>query len=290
MKLSRRRFLTISAGMALKPHSAAAASWNGRAFGANISITIKGGVGADSVLQKARQIIEKTERLFSLYDENSPLVQLNRTGQLIDPDPLFLELMTASDDAFKATQGLFDPTVQMLWQIYAKNWKPTEYYNTIGWDRVQFDAQKITLDHHQALTFNGIAQGFATDKVTDLLESYGLSDVLVNIGEHRGIGGPWSLGLYDPEHGQLGTRTLRTGAIATSSPMASNIIPGGHIIHKTRRANWSTVSVESASATVADSLSTAMVLATRDEIDAIRARGDVSRTTLVDRAGDLITL
>jgi thiamine biosynthesis lipoprotein len=232
----------------------------------------------------------QVEKLFSLFDPISSLARLNQTGELTAPNPRFVELMRAADDAYKITGGLFDPTVQPLWQVYAQGQEPHEYYQTIGWDRVQFDAGKVTLGTHQALTFNGIAQGYATDKVTDVLHAHGLSDVLINIGEHRAIGGPWKLALHDPDHGPLGTRTLTTGAIATSSPKATLLGASGHIIHRTRRPQWSTVSVEASSATLADSLSTALVLASRDEIEEIKGNSDITRVTLVDWSGNLISL
>ncbi|WP_298864646.1 FAD:protein FMN transferase [uncultured Sulfitobacter sp.] len=291
MTLTRRRFLTISAGFALAPVGAQANTWQGRAFGADVSITIRSERdSANAALTEARQAIRDIEALFSLYDDSSAVSQLNLNGALSAPDLRFVELMEASDHAYKVTDGLFDPTVQRLWQMLAKGYKPTEYFDTIGWDRVRFNTTQITLDKMQALTFNGIAQGYATDKVTEVLHAHGLGDVLVNIGEHRGTGGPWNLALQDPAHGVLGFRTLTTGAIATSSPHATPMGADGHIIHGTERARWSTVSVEAPNATLADSLSTAMVLARRDQIEAIKDQADVTRVTLVDFDGNLITL
>ncbi|MEP5758917.1 MAG: FAD:protein FMN transferase [Litoreibacter sp.] len=290
MTLSRRRFLTISAAYACTSSGAAAANWQGRAFGADVSMTIRGGEGVQSALGDARDMIRQIELLFSLYDPNSALVHLNQTGELKTPAPNFIELMQKADDAYQITKGLFDPTVQRLWQVYAEGQKPHEYYDAIGWDRVQFDTDRISLGASQALTFNGIAQGFATDKVTQVLNSHGLTDVLVNIGEYRAIGGPWKLGLHDPKHGHLGTRTLSTGAIATSSPNATPLGNLGHIIHRSRQPQWSTVSVEARTATLADSLSTALVLANREEIEAIREAADIARVTLVDWSGNLSSL
>jgi thiamine biosynthesis lipoprotein len=291
MTLSRRRFLTISAGFALLPAGVAAQTWTGRAFGADISMTIRGPKDtAKAALVAARAVIAEIEGLFSLYDPNSALSELNLNGELAAPDPRFLEVMAASDKAHKLTDGLFDPTVQRLWQVIAQNNKPHEYHDTIGWDRVRFGPDKIILDEHQALTFNGIAQGYATDKVTEILIAHGLDDVLVNIGELRGVGGPWQLSLQDPEHGDLGLRRVGTGAIATSSPKATPLGRDGHIIHGTAQVQWSTVSLEAPNATLADSLSTALVLAPRDQVEAIKEQTDVTRITLVDFDGDLITL
>ena len=39
-----------------------------------------------------------------------------------------------------------------------------------------------------AITLNGIAQGYATDRVVDVLRARGLSTTLVNMGEIRAIG------------------------------------------------------------------------------------------------------
>ena len=289
MKLTRRRFLTISAAFAAFP--AHANSWQGRAFGADVSITIHGPRDlAEPALVKARRTIREIEQLFSLYDPASSLSRLNNSGALVDPDRCFLALMKAADDAYRITGGLFDPTVQPLWRALAEEHDPTVARAAIGWERVKLDTDRITLDADQSLTFNGIAQGFATDLVVDALTRSGLANTLVNIGEYRGVGGPWSIGLSDPDHGYFGTRALTTGAVATSSPSALSLGAHAHILHPTARPQWSTVSVEAATATMADALSTALVLAPRDAVENIARAAGLRRVTLVTFDGDLTTI
>ena len=291
MKITRRRFLTISAAMAATPAWAAPQHWQGRAFGAYVSLTIRGAKDvATEVIDAARRIIADVEALFSLYDPASALSQLNATGAMLRPASRFLTLMQAADDGHRLTDGLFDPTVQPLWQALAHGTDPTQAGLAIGWERVRFDHSAITLGQDQALTFNGIAQGFATDLVTEAFAALGLTDVLVNIGEYRALGGPWRLAVSDPAHGRLGMRTLRTGAIATSSPSAMSLGDQSHILHPQRQPQWSTVSVEARTATMADCISTALCLATRDQIADIRAADGIHRITLVDFNGDLTTL
>ncbi len=285
MRMTRRHFLTISAAMAAAPAWADTHSWQGHAFGAEVSLTIKG--GSAEVLQKVRTRLLEIEKLFSLYDPGSALVWLNNEGVLYDPDDRFIRLMRAADVANAVTNGLFDPTVQPLWRAVAEGDDIDTARALIGWDRVQFDAGRVKLDAGQALTFNGIAQGFATDLVTEQLHALGLTDTLVNIGEYRALGGPWRLGISDPMHGQLGMRTLQGNAIATSSPTAMQLGQQMHILHHKARARWSTVSVEAATATLADCLSTALCLAPRDLIDAVRATDGIQRITLVDFQGNL---
>jgi thiamine biosynthesis lipoprotein len=289
--LSRRRFLIISASFALTPKIASAQTWKGRAFGADVSLTIRGAnEPAKAALAEARRVISQVESLFNLYDSTSALSRLNATGELLQPAPQFLELMRAANNAHAITDGLFDPSIQPLWKALAEGRSPTAAIDAIGWERVRFGARAVRLEKAQELTFNGIAQGFATDLVTEALRSHGLENALVNIGEYRSLGGPWQLALRDPIHGDLGMRTLRGGAIATSSPDTTPLGPNGHILHRSAQPKWSSVSVEAATATLADSLSTAMVLASRDEIEVMRKKVEISRITLVDQSGDLITL
>ena len=294
MTLTRRRFLTLSAAAAgaaiASPGAAAQTSWQGRAFGADVSLTLHGPRAVTGpALTMTRALLRDVERCFSLYDPASLLVQLNATGQLV-PNDHMRALMQAADLAHRITGGLFDPTVQPLWQALAAGTDPASARQAIGWERVQWSAQHIQLGRGQALTFNGIAQGYATDVISAALEQAGLTQTLVNIGEYRSSGGPWSLGLSDPQFGHMGNRTLVDGAIATSSPAATPIGPDGHILHTAAQPHWSTVSVEAKTATLADSLSTALVLAPLEQVRNIRRIAGVRRITLVGMDGDLITL
>lgn len=289
MTLDRRRFLAISAAFTCYPATAKATTWRGFGFGAEISITLHGPSDiARPALLEAKNALKKIESLFSLYDAASALSELNATGFLKFPAPDFLALIQASDLAYRTTFGLFDPTVQTLWHARATR---ASIVSQNDWSAVRFQPQEISLETGQQLTFNGIAQGYATDLVTEVLSRHGLTEALVNIGEFRSLGGDWRLGIADPEHGLLGTRTLSGRAIATSSSFAHSVAGQSHIMHHTRTPKWSTVSVEADTATAADSLSTALTLATREQIETIYvARDDVHSITLIDKDGNLTTI
>ncbi|MDX8348923.1 FAD:protein FMN transferase [Cognatiyoonia sp. IB215446] len=291
MRMNRRRFLSISAAMLATPAWAGVHSWQGRALGADVSLKIRGARGASvAVLAQMRALLSEVEQLFSLYDPSSAVVRLNNEGVLDNPPERFTALLADADRAHDLTDGLFDPSVQPLWRALAGDGDVAPARSLVGWNRVQWDASRIQLGAGQALTFNGIAQGFATDLVTEHLSASGLTDVLVNIGEYRAIGGTWRLGISDPQHGQLGMRTLRRGAIATSSPSAMALGDEGHILHPKAHPHWSTVSVEADNATLADCLSTALCLAPRQMIEQVRTTPRVKRITLVDFEGNLTSL
>ncbi|MBC7133984.1 MAG: FAD:protein FMN transferase [Roseovarius sp.] len=290
MSMNRRRFLTVSAAFAATPALAQSHGWQGRAFGAEVAIRLSGpDQAAQPALHQARRIISQIEQRFSLFRPDSELVRLNRHGHL-RPSAPFRALFGLADAAYRITGGLFDPTVQPLWQALVAGDDPAGASVLVGWDRLSCDDKTIRLAPGQALTFNGIAQGFATDAVAEALADAGFGNALVNIGEYRATGGNWRLGVEDPQHGLLATRRLGRGAIATSSAMATPLGGGGHILHPTQQPRWSTVSVEAESAAMADALSTGLVLADPELVRKVRRTPGVHRITLVDGAGDLTTL
>ncbi|HEX9857129.1 MAG TPA: FAD:protein FMN transferase [Paracoccaceae bacterium] len=292
--MRRRRFLQIAAASALLPGGAQAAAerrWQGRALGAEAEVRLSGdALAAEAALAAIPPLLARIEAEFSLFNPASALSRLNAGGGLSAVSPMFHDLCDLCDTLHRATGGSFDPTVQPLWRALADGGDVAGAAAPIGWGRVRRDAG-IRLGPGQALTFNGIAQGFATDAVRALLATAGFSHALVNIGEFAALGGPFSLGIEDPAAGLLARRRISGTAIATSSPGALSIGGRPHILHPAgRAARWSTVSVEADSAALADGLSTALVFATAGEARGIRARlPGCGRITVVDAHGDLST-
>lgn len=296
MTLPRRRFLAITAAAAGTVVAGRAAAgpvrWRGRALGAEVALTLHGPEAPTrAALAVCLAEVRRVEALFSLHDPGSALVALNRAGRLAAPGPDWRALLDECDAVHRATGGRFDPTIQPLWQALAHGGDPAEARRRVGWDRVAIGPDAVILGAGQALSFNGIAQGYATDRVRGVLRDRGFSRALVDLGEIAGIGGPWRVGLADPGAGTLGALTLRDAALATSSPGAMRLGPAHHILDPTgaRQAPaWSTISVEAHSATRADALSTALVHCSDAEIAAsLRALDGVSQVRAVDADGNL---
>lgn len=126
-----------------------------------------------------------------------------------------------------------------------------------------------------ALTFNGIAQGYVTDRVADLLRGEGLADVLINLGEIRALPGrAWPIGVS----GQTERIELRNGAIAQSAGRGTRFTADGlwhHLIDpgSGRSAQGTAaLTVAAATATEADALSTALYVSNASQRAAIAAR------------------
>lgn len=265
--LTRRRFLAICAACLAAPATASPIRWRGFALGAEISLTIHAPQDqAQQAIRLTKTRLRDIEKLFSLYDPSSTLSALNRSGKLRHPPAQFQRLMQLCDKIHAATHGCFDPTVQSLWQTSPKP-------RSVGWEKVTL-SPSVMLGKGQQITLNGIAQGYATDLIRDAFQTLGLTSALINIGEFSALGGPFRLGLADPDHGIFATRTLQNQAIATSSPKAMQLRGAAHIRHPKgiRKPLWSTVSVQAQTAALADALSTAFCVMPKEEIQSCLAR------------------
>lgn len=263
---NRRRFLALAAAATAFPAMASPVRWQGYALGAEVSLTLHAPRRqAESALRDVRMLLGTIERLFSLYDPGSAISRLNDAGLLRAPDPGFSALLRLCDQLHRATGGVFDPAIQSRWLDFARGRAGPRH---IGWEGVRHSTTRVRLAPGQALTFNGIAQGFATDLARKSLFANGLSHALVNIGEFVALGGPFRLGIADPDLGLVRVVSLENRARSTSSPGAMTLVGGqAHILHPDGRAPlWSTVSVEADSAAIADGASTAFCVMSEAEI------------------------
>ncbi len=276
--LPRRRFLIMSAACAALPAGVSAAPlarWRGTALGARASLQLVGlsDMQAAPLIASVEAELNRLENIFSLYRPHSQLSQLNRKGTLSAPAPELLNVLSLCSALHAASEGVFDPTVQPVWQALAMGADASGLAaarQTVGWHRVRFNADAIRLPVPglSALTLNGIAQGAITDRVAAVLRSFGLRDVLVDMGEitalgQRDHGQDRRVGLSDPGGAVLKKIALRERAVATSSARGTMLADGrGHILNPTGEmvANG-TVSVSAPEAALADGLSTALCAA-----------------------------
>lgn len=281
--LTRRRFLTIAAAATACPASVSAdvSLWRGRALGADVTLKLAGAGGEASgrIWRKVARALRQIEGQFSLFAD-SDLTRLNAVGRLAFPSADMREILQLAGDVHRATGGVFDPTVQPLWQAMARGHKTDAARALTGWDKLTLTDDEIALRPGMALTLNGIAQGFATDRIAALMRGEGFDDVLIDAGEVMALGRknarPWQAGIAGPDGHLLHRISLSECALATSSPMGTRIgRDAPHILHADGRAPyWNTVSVSARSAALADALSTAFCLMPRPEIERAVARFD----------------
>lgn len=280
MMLTRRRLIAISAALAVLPAAARAGTgtahlWTGQALGARASIRIDHPDGA-AIAARVMAEIDRLENILSLYRPNSALSRLNAEGHLAEPPFELLECLSLAGAVHAASAGRFDPTVQPFWALWAeaavRGERPSEkavkaVLKKTGWQKVTLDAGVITLRPGMALTLNGIGQGYVADKVATLLEAAGLTDILIDTGEFRALGGEPRGGDW-PVRLETGERVaLRQRALATSAPLGTTFDQAGHDGHiidpatgMPAPAKWRAISISAPSAAIADALATAACL------------------------------
>lgn len=274
--MNRRRFLALSAAVLATPGRAATRhDWAGTAFGAQARLTLSGATDAQArhVFARVASELARVEAQFSLFRE-SALTRLNRDGRLAYPSPQVLDLFAQADLVHQATAGVFDPSIQPLWLATARGCDQTAARAALGWSRVRVTPEEIKLEPGMALTFNGIAQGYAADLIANLMRAEGLGNVLIDMGEVQALGtrpdgGPWRAQIAGPTGDALAELGLSDRALATSSPMGTRIGESvGHILHPAGLPpRWETVSISAPLAAVADALSTAACLMDQTAID-----------------------
>lgn len=302
--VTRRRVLAVAAaaaGLALLPAGARAArtalrTWRGTALGASASITLHhpDPAEADRLIALCLAELERLERVFSLYRADSALVRLNREAELRDPPADLVRLLSEAAALSERTGGAFDVTVQPLWQLYAAHFAragadpagppPAAVAATlrlVGHRHLRVEPDRVWFDRRgMAATLNGIAQGFVTDRVADLLRAHGMRSVLLDLGEVRALdrhpdGRPWTVGVGDPR--QSDRLEIVDAAVATSAGQGASLDPRGRVTHLfdpvtgASPGHWRSVTVVAPTATVADALSTALSVLPPDRAAAVLA-------------------
>ncbi|WP_244607301.1 FAD:protein FMN transferase [Bosea sp. CS1GBMeth4] len=267
---------------------------------------------AERLIERALGEMRRVERVFSLYRDDSALSVLNRRGVLLAPPAELVTLLAECRRYFELTGGRFDPTVQALWGLYREHFSrpgadpqgppaPTLQATLarVGFDQVGFDQDRIVFHRPgMALTLNGIAQGWATDRVVALLRREGVVSSLVDMGESRALGArpdgtPWRIGIADPDRPDRVASTLDAvdEAVATSGAYGFRFDPAGRFNHLfdpragTCAHVHESVTVVMPTATAADALSTAFSLMVPADIErTLRRLGD-GRAGIVSASG-----
>jgi thiamine biosynthesis lipoprotein len=297
--LSRRRAIMIlgaAAGLPLLPSgdqssdSAPLYRWRGTALGSPSTILLHHSdrSAAERVMSQVVAEIERLEKAFSLYRDDSEIVRLNRQGRLDAPSHDLLALLAECQRLSELSDGAFDVTVQPLWNLYAANFfgsrppspqgpKPkaiAEALALVGWQGVDITERRIVLARPgMGLTLNGIAQGYLTDRIADILRGNGCKQVLADMGKSeialigcRPDAKAWHVGLADPlapERTAL-TLDLADRCISTSGGYGTKFEATGrhhHLFDPTTgrsAGHYIAVSVVAGSTMLADALSTAL--------------------------------
>jgi thiamine biosynthesis lipoprotein len=188
---------------------------------------------AQQVAIKVTQEVWRIEDKYSRYDANSVCSQINNSaGDSINIDQETYLLLNFADTCYQLSEGLFDITSGVLRKIWCfdcsdnipSNQQVSEVLPSIGWSKVSYNENSITLPKGMEIDFGGIGKEYAVDRAILLIQSLTKAPVLVNLGgdlaatSPRKNSQPWQVGVEHPgfETKKTIVVSLLQGALATS--------------------------------------------------------------------------
>ena len=295
-RLSRRQALKVLAATLAVPVGVAGLSrlgeqpafqtWQGESLGgpANLTLWHPNAAFARATIARMRSEVERLELVFSLFRHDSEISRLNHSGRLLTPSADLIAVLETAREVAEASNGAFDPTVQPLWNAYSGHFRRRPDMPA-GPSSAIIDAARALVDYRQldigprrvqfarpgmAITLNGIAQGYITDRIADLLQQEGFDNSMVELGETRAIGGrpdggAWTIGLKNPRNAMeiSGSTAIYNEALSVSGGHGHQF-PGSELHHIFDPASGRSaqrllnVSVVAPRAVIADALSTAI--------------------------------
>jgi thiamine biosynthesis lipoprotein len=248
-----------------------------------VAITVLHHNASDSrrAIDAAFTELEAIEASLSLYRPDSQVSQLNRHGELANPTSHLSRLLQVAQDTSDRTEGAFDISVQPLWELYADAQKVGQLPSDrdveiarrqVGWKRVRLGRDRVELrGDGTRITLNGLAQGYAADRVLEILRTHGIDHALIDTGEISTLGNrsphdDWTVGIQHPrnEDAYISLARLAGRCLATSGDYATTFTPDRRHHHLFNPdtghspAEFSSVSIVADTALTADVLSTAL--------------------------------
>jgi len=174
------------------------------------------GSNRDAALEAAKAEIERLNALLSIGLEDSEISRVNREGGgTVSRETA--DMIAEALKLYQQTDGAFDLTVyplMELWGFVSKEYHvPTEKeladtLALVGADRVELDtaAATVTLGEGQAIDLGGIAKGYTSQRLMQILRDAGVSSAIVSLGGNiqclgqKPDGTAWRIGVKDPSH------------------------------------------------------------------------------------------
>jgi len=188
---------------------------------------------AESLASLALVETRRIERKYSRYrDDNIVHTINNAVGKPVGVDPETAGLLRFADQCYELSEGLFDITSGVLRRAWTFDGREADVNHTlieelrdiVGWDKVSWAGESLTLLPGMEIDFGGIGKEYAVDRVAQLLCAESSRSIMVNFGGDIRVTNPhtetrvWTIGIEDPlmENAPIGQIELRHGSVATS--------------------------------------------------------------------------
>lgn len=206
---------------------------------------------AEQVAQCVSAEVWRIEEKYSRYDSLSLCCQINASaGNKVTIDEETFLLLNFAEQCYHLSDGLFDITSGVLRKVWSFDSLTGEcqnfpnvadvnnLLNLVGWQKVVYDEQSISLPKNMELDFGGIGKEYAVDRSIGLAKSITNEPILVNLGGDLAVTGPrhhnqaWQVAIENPNSRELEQPqdmivALSQGALATSGDTKRYLIKDG---------------------------------------------------------------
>lgn len=258
--------------------------------------------------------IERLDALLSTGSETSEITMLNRNKEaVVSEDSAYL--LKRSMELWESTGGAFDITiypVMKAWGFAGETFQVPEE-NELGnlltyvdASRIAFDGEKnkVVLPEQVEIDFGGIAKGYTSARVAQIMKEYHIKSAKLNLGGNvqtvgeKTDGSAWRIAIKSPDDTfpYLGVISVKDKAVITSGGYERYFEENGIIYHhiidpKTGRPAQSglcSVTIVCEDGTLADGLSTALYVLGKDKAIAYwKEHKDEFEAVLMDDTGML---
>lgn len=224
-------------------------SLSGQAFGTTWSVRIRGPHDTSALQAAVADELERIESSLSHWRPDSFTSQFNASETTLateQPEEL-IALVARAQWLSQITDGAYDITVAPLidaWGFGPSGGRATppsdaeisELMERTGWQKLIIDASNNTLrkSHPQLqIDLGSLLQGYAADRVAQLLNRADVAEYLVDVGGELFARGSWQVAIEDPLDSRLPLRrfVLADSGLATSGFYRATKQIGGVSIH-----------------------------------------------------------
>lgn len=253
--------------------------------------------------------------------KSTSIISKVNNNEAVVLDTFFVNVFNRAQEVSKVSDGLFDITVSPLINAWGFGFKNIENVtpemidslkSIVGYEKIQLqNGQVVKVDPRIQMNTSAIAKGYSTDVIANLLESYGISDYMIEIGGEvtaKGVnvkGECWHIGIDKPvdekvpDHRELqAIIQLCDKSMATSGSYRNFYVKEGkkyaHTINpKTgypSESNVLSATVIADNCMTADAYATVFMLADTAVIRRIALQENLSYLLILDSGNDSLTL
>ena len=272
------------------------------------------GEHAPEALEAAEALSMELDTELSATDPESTLYALNEAEGGTVEDSI-AELLEIALPLCKSTGGTFDISLLRLSQAWGFSGgeervpeasEIAALLKSAGWEKIVYENNTVTIPEGAGLDFGAIAKGYTSQKISDLLASYGVESAMLSLGGNVQVlgrkpdGTLWNIGIADPSDDTrvAGSVSVENAVVITSGPYKRYFEQDGiryhHILDpetgSPAESGLLSVTIISENGALADALSTALfVMGEEKALDYWREHGGFEAVLITEDGRVLAT-